>query len=301
MGAPVRQWSHLGILFGGLVLVSTSGPFFLASRMDPFTVGFFRMALSGGILLLYALLRHPPWRDAAHWGALRCNFPALALGALIFALHLVLWMTALEFTSLGSSALLLVAQPAAAITVGGVFGERFRPAMGLSLALALAAVFLVTAGDLQLGPRKWIGDGLGVLAALCTVLFVPVTRRARARLPMALFLAVIFLLSAVALAPMVLLSKTALARYGWEQWRWLLGIVLVSTIGGHGLVNLAARRFSLFRLNVVTLLQPLLVLAIGASLFEVHASPAQLLGFGMLVLAVVVGLWGTRDTPLVHT
>jgi len=269
--------------------------------MDPFTVGFFRMALSGGILLLYALLRHPPWRESVRWGALRRNLPSLALGAVVFALHLVLWMTALEFTSLGSSALLLVAQPALAIAVGGLFGERFRPAMGISLALALVAVFLVTAGDLQLGPRKWIGDGLGVLAALCTTVFVPITRRARACMPMALFLAAIFLFAAVALAPLIAFSGTAPGQYGWEQWRWLWGIVLVSTIGGHGLVNLAARRFSLFRLNVVTLLQPMLVLGIGASLFDVRASPEQLLGFGILLLAVIVGLWGTRDVPLVPT
>src|SRR5690606_17597806 len=93
------------------------------------------------------------------WRIVRKTFPSLALGSTIFALHLVLWMSAFEYTSLGSSALLLVAQPAMAVMVGGFFGERFRPAMGVSLALAGVAVFLVAAGDLELGPRTWIGDG----------------------------------------------------------------------------------------------------------------------------------------------
>lgn len=269
--------------------------------MDPVIVGFSRMALAGGILLLYAIARHPPWREPESWRIVRKTFPSLALGSTIFALHLVLWMSAFEYTSLGSSALLLVAQPAMAVMVGGFFGERFRPAMGISLALAGVAVFLVAAGDLELGPRTWIGDGMCVLAALCTTLFIPITRNARASLPMALFLGVIFLLGAVVLAPLVLVSDSTFGSYGWEHWRWLWGIVLVSTIGGHGLTNLAARRFSLFRLNVVTLLQPLLVIAIGASLFEVHTSPEQVAGLAILLVAVVVGLWGTREVPLVPT
>lgn len=304
VGVPMgRRWSSFGCLFGGLLLVSTSGPFFLASQMDPYAVGFTRMGLSGGLLFGYALFRYPPWSRAGRgrWRAARGLVPSLILGAGIFALHLLFWMSAFAYTSLGSSALLLVAQPAMAVVVGGYYGERFRPAMGVSLALAGVALFLVAAGDLELGPRAWIGDGLCLLAALCTTLFIPTTRVARRELPMPLFLGVTFLLGALFTAPLLPFSSTPLTAYGWDQWRWLLGIVLVSTVGGHGLTNLAARRFTLFRLNVVILLQPLLVIAIGAILFELRATLPQILAALLLLVAVAVGLWGTRDAELVPT
>src|SRR5690606_30991976 len=145
------------------------------------------------------LLRRSPWRGcgAEHWRAARGLFPSILLGAAIFALHLVLWMGAFSFTTLDSSALLLVAQPIMAVVVGGLFGERFRPAMGISIAIAAVAVFLVAAGDLQIGPRAWVGDGMCLLAALCTTVFIPVTRVARRALPMSLFLGITFLLGAL--------------------------------------------------------------------------------------------------------
>lgn len=268
--------------------------------MDPYTVGFSRMGLAGGLLFGYALFRHPPWgEDAAlHWSEAKRLLPSLLLGAALFALHLLLWMSAFSYIGLGSTALLLVAQPAMAVVVGCFYGERFRPAMGVSLTLASVALFLVAAGDLELGPTAWIGDGMCVLAALCTTLFIPTTRVARRTLPMSLFLGITFLFGALFLAPFLWFSKSPLDSYGWEHWRWLLGIVLVSTVGGHGLTNLAARRFTLFRLNLVVLLQPLLVIAIGAILFELHTTLPQLLAAILLLLAVAIGLWGTRDPKI---
>lgn len=303
VGVPMGRWSSFGSLFGGLLFVSTSGPFFLASKMDPYTVGFARMGLAGGILFGYALFRYPPWSEAfaRHWGAVRGLLPSVFLGAVLFALHLILWMSAFAYIGLGSSAILLVAQPALAVVVGSFYGERFRPLMGVSLALAAVALFLVAAGDLELGPQAWIGDGMCLLAALCTTVFIPATRVARRMLPMSLFLGSTFLLGSLFLAPFLYFAEAPFGSYGWEEWRWLWGIVLVSTIGGHGLTNLAARRFTLFRLNVVVLLQPLLVLAIGVSLFGLHATLTQVLAALLLLVAVAVGLWGTRDAPLVPT
>lgn len=205
-------------------------------------------------------------------------------------------MGAFSFTTLDSSALLLVAQPIMAVVVGGLFGERFRPAMGISIAIAAVAVFLVAAGDLQIGPRAWVGDGMCLLAALCTTVFIPVTRVARRALPMSLFLGITFLLGAL-----LLLAEVSFFDYRWSQWAWLWGIVIVATIGRHGLTNLAARRLSLFRIQLITLLQPLLVIAIGMSLLDLPAGAPHLLAGALLVVAVAVGLWGTRDAPLAPT
>ncbi|HLV61638.1 MAG TPA: DMT family transporter [Fredinandcohnia sp.] len=296
-------WRPFLFLFGGLLFASTSGPFFLASGMDAYTTAFSRMALAGGLLLGVELLRRPPWSGpgAESWRRVRALLPSILLGAAIFALHLLLWTAAFSFTSLGSSALLIVAQPAMAMVIGGLFGERFRPAMGVSIALAALAVFLVAAGDLEIGPSAWIGDGMCLLAALCVTLFIPVTQAARRALPMSLFLGLTFSFGAVLLAPFLRVSNFAIVEYGWREWRWLLGIVFVSTIGGHGLTNLAARRLSLFRMQVVTLLQPLLVLAIGAHLLDVRTGSTHLGAAALLVLAVAVGLWGTRERVLLPT
>lgn len=293
--------SSLGSLFGGLLLLSTSGPFFLASEMDPFTVALGRLGLAGISFLLIFCARHPPTGAsfARHLEAARRMTPTLLLGSLIFVLHLLLWMTAFQYTNFASTVMLLVAQPALAALVGSFLGERVQPAMGWSLGIATVALLLVAAGDLDLGPRAWIGDGMCVLAALCTTLFFPATKRARATLPMPLFLGLVFTGGAVVVAPLAWWVEAPVGSYGWSSWGWLLGIVFLSTVGGHGLTNLAARRLSLFRLNVVILLQPLIAIGVGVLLFEVTTNPFQILGGALLPLAVAVGLWGTRDDGFV--
>lgn len=293
----MARGSSYGSLFGGLLLLSTSGPFFLASGMDPFTVALARLSLSGLAFLVIYGIQHPPseGRFTHHWGVARRMLGSICLGSLIFVVHLLLWMTAFEYTNFASTVLLLVAQPALAACVGSLVGERIHPAMGWSLGIAGVALVLVAAGDLNLGPRAWIGDGMCILAALCTTLFVPTTRRARATLPMPLFLGLVFSIGALLLLPAALWVDVRLGSYDGRAWAWLLGIVFVSTVGGHGLNNLAARRLSLFRLNVVILLQPLIAIAIGVALFEVTTTSWQLLGGALLPLAVAVGLWGTRE------
>nr|PZM91833.1 MAG: xapx domain-containing protein [Pseudomonadota bacterium] len=54
-------------------------------------------------------------------------------------------------------------------------------------------------------------------------------------------------------------------------------------------------------MQLVTLLQPLLVIAIGMSLLDLPAGAPHLLAGALLVVAVAVGLWGTRDAPVAPT
>ena len=98
-------------LFTGLVLVSTSGPFIVASGVPATTLVFWRMALAGAAFLAWSIVRG---RRLLAPGLLR----PIALGAFLLAAHFVLWVKAFDLTDYSSNLLLLVAQP--------IVADRYR-------------------------------------------------------------------------------------------------------------------------------------------------------------------------------
>src|SRR5262249_20529565 len=105
------------VLFAGIVCVSTSGPVYVMSGMDPYAVVFCRMAVSAPLFLAWSALRRE-LRVAPGEGG------RLVVGALALALHFVLWIKAFQLTDYASNLLLLVAQPVMAAAVAVRRGER---------------------------------------------------------------------------------------------------------------------------------------------------------------------------------
>lgn len=277
-----RSLSHL-VLFAGLVLVSTSGPFLVSAGMDAYAVVFLRLAFAGPLFLIWAATR----------GTLRIPSALLGqvvLGAALLTAHFLLWVKAFDLTDYASNLLLLVTQPVVAAVLGARLGERTSVMTWISVALAVTGLLVIAHGDFALGPRALLGDALCVLAAVAVTVFFVVTRTARAELPLPVFMGWTLLLGAGFALPVALLSGGNLFDHPPAAWGWLAALVVFTTLGGHGLLNLAARHVKLFTLNVVIVLEPPLAIAMGAPLFGASVTPLQVAGGVVLALAVIVGL-----------
>jgi len=270
-------------LFVALVLVSTSGPFIRASGMDAFALVVWRMALAAPLFLGWA---------AAH-GALelrREDVRPLILGALCLSAHFCLWVKAFDLTDFASNLLLLVFQPVAAAFLGIRMGERPTRRTWLSILLALVGLAIIAGGDVTLGPRALLGDLMCVLGSVAIALFYVVTRDVRARRPLSAFMGATLAIGAIASLPVALLAGARLSGQGAASWAWLGAVVFLPTLGGHGLLNLAARHTRLYAVNVVIVLEPFLGILIGAAIFPVSVRLIQILGGAVLAVAVWVGL-----------
>jgi drug/metabolite transporter (DMT)-like permease len=139
-----------------------------------------------------------------------------------------------------------------------------------------------------------------ILAGLAITLFYVVTRDARAATPLAALMGWNKVCIAAMALPVVLLETPAPADAlfvpDWPRWGWMLGLVVLTTVAGHGLMNLAARGVTLFALNIVIVLEPAIAIAMGAVLFGARVTALQLAGGVLLGAAVVVGLGGKRST-----
>jgi drug/metabolite transporter (DMT)-like permease len=94
------------------------------------------------------------------------------------------------------------------------------------------------------------------------------------------------LVAAATALPVALLADVSLLDYPPASWYWLSGIVLITTLAGHGLLNAAARTLSLFTVNIAVLLEPVLSIALGAVMFGAEISNVQIAGGTLLILSV---------------
>jgi drug/metabolite transporter (DMT)-like permease len=283
-------------LLAGLLAVSTSGPFFKLAHVSAYAAVFWRTLLAGGLALGFAAGTR---RLRLH--ALREHAASLAGAGLLLGGHLLLWVKAFELTDYASNLLLLVVQPLFAALLDLRSGRALPRGAGLSLGLAALGLGLVAGNDVSLGPRALVGDAVSTLGGALIALFYVVARPARSALPLDVFLGATLLVAAALSLPVALLAGVPLLGYSAASWLWLFGLVLVTTLGGHGLMNLAARTLPLFLVNLAIVLEPVVAIGLGAVLFAAKLRLLQVIGGGLLSSAVVLGLRTPRsvtDVPL---
>jgi drug/metabolite transporter (DMT)-like permease len=296
-----RTAAHVA-LAAGLLLVSTAAPFIVLAGMDAYAVVLLRMALAAPLLLaagaLTGGLRPPTGQEGR-----------VAAGGALLALHFLLWVKAFDLTSYASNLLLLIAQPVIAVFLGARIGERPTRETWISLGLAVAGLAAIAWGDIALGWRALVGDFCSILAGLAITLFYVVSRHARAGMPIASFMGWTMAAGAATALPVVIVAgaplhpiRDPLPVLGWtpSPWVWLAGLVLVTTVGGHGLMNLAARGVRLFTLNVVIVLEPAIAILLGVAFLGEAVTAVQVAGGGVLAAAVVVALlpeWRAAPAP----
>jgi drug/metabolite transporter (DMT)-like permease len=277
-----RSRAHV-VLFIGLLLVSTSGPFIKSAHVDAYAVAFWRLGASGLLFGVYAWARGEQRFDRRH-------LRRMLLGSLLLATHVATWAKAFDLTDYASNLLLLVVQPVMAALAGIGLGERPTRSTWISVALATVGLGIITRGDFHLGPRALFGDALSVAGSGAMTMFYVVTRRARAELPLPTFMAVTMGAGAAAVLPVVLVSGARLSGYSGATWGWLTALVVITTLAGHGTMNFVARSIPLFTLNVVIVLEPLVSIVMGIPLFGASITALQLAGGAVLSVAVIVGL-----------
>jgi len=277
-----RSSAH-AVLFAGLFLVSTSGPFLRMAQMDAFAVVLYRMGFSGLLFLLWTLLR----REAQPTHA---QFLRIALGAAFLTAHFCLWIKAFDLTNYASNLLLLVTEPVTAAVFGVWLGERPNSNTWISVALSILGLGIVAGGDFALGERALLGDGFCVLGGVAITLFFATTRSERNTLSLSTFMGWTLTIGALCSLPVVLLAHSPLLGYSRASWGWMAALVVFTTVGGHGAFNIAARHVTLFTVNVVVVLEPAIAIAMGAVMFDATVTSLQVVGGAILAGAVVVGL-----------
>jgi drug/metabolite transporter (DMT)-like permease len=249
------------------------------SELPPLATGFWRFALAIPLLALLA-------RGGGPAGALR---PGLLVAAgLAFAADIGCFFLSIAATTTANATLLSNAAPV--VVLAGAFllwRERPRPIALVGTALAVAGVGLLLGEGVRIGGGRLVGDVLGLVSALFYGIYQLVVARLRRDQPALRVMLWIACVGAVALGAWAALSGEPLLPVTARGWLVLVGLALVTQVGGQGLITWALAHLPATFSCVVLLIQPLVAAVIGVLVLHDPLTPWLLAG-GLLILTGIL-------------
>jgi drug/metabolite transporter (DMT)-like permease len=268
--------------------------FVRVSELGPAATAFWRLFLALPFLWLFLALADRR-AGASSRPAGRREALALVVSGLFFAGDLALWHWSLGLTSVANSTFLVNLAPVfVALGAYLVFRERFSATFLAGLAAAILGAALLVGGSPDPGSQQLLGDALAVLAAVSYAGYILSVSRLRSRFSTAAVMAYGSLVTCAALLPVALLSGEDLLATTARGWAVLLGIALVSQVGGQGLIAYALAHLPAAFSSVALLLQPVAAALLAWALLGEAMGPWQALGGAVVLVGIALARSGSR-------
>ena len=249
--------------------------------------GFYRVWLAVPVCFAAARWRRTPVR----WTTLRMSAPA---GSLFVSAYIVSYES-LHRTTVANASLIGALQPVLVMLAAyPLFGERFgRVEIGWAGG-ALAGIGVFVASGRGGGHGGLAGDVLAVVSLVLWSTYFLEMKRCRSRVPVAAFLAGVFLTGAVLITPYAVATGAPLGSIGKRDIGLMVVMVLLPGMMGHGLMTWVQRHVDVGLAVMLTLASTVLT-AVGAwVLFREPLTLPQVLG-GVLVLSCLAALLQHRN------
>lgn len=219
------------------------------------------------------------------WAGLRTSGP----GGALFGLHIVLFVSAVQRTSVADVTLIGALQPVLLLVVGPWLGEQITARHVAWTAVAVAGVAVVVVGSAGSPVWSLSGDVLAVGSVMTFTGYFLVSKRARVNLGTLEYFAGLQLVAAVVVTPLVFLAHHNLSLSSASDQLLLLFFVLVPGSGGHLLMNWAHRYVDVWASSLLILGVPVVATAGATALLSEPLGPLQVIG-GLLILAATAAV-----------
>ncbi|WP_379152125.1 DMT family transporter [Paenibacillus sp. sgz5001063] len=217
----------------GIVAVSFSSIFIKWSDAPASIQGMYRLLFTSLLMLPFAR----PYSGAA-FALRRKDWLLLGASGLMLALHFLLWMGSLKYTSVASSTMIMALEPVF-IMLGAyiLYKERSTSAAIMGLALAIFGVVFIGWGDIGLSADNLKGDLLSIGGTVAVAGHLLIGQKLVARMPSYLYSLIVFISAAAVFGLYNLLSGISFINYPPREWGIFVLLAVVPTVFGHILFN----------------------------------------------------------------
>ncbi|MHC4729926.1 MAG: DMT family transporter [Planctomycetota bacterium] len=279
----------LAALLAGAVGIAFAPIFVRWSEIEPTVTAFWRVLLAAAPMWLLTRRQHGVRRPS---GAR--DYFYLALPGVFFAGDLGVWHWSIRYTSVANSTLLANLAPVF-VTLGGwlFFRRRFRRLFLVGMALAIAGAVLLVGDSLQFGDRHALGDALGLLTAVFYASYILAVGRLREEFSTATILAWSATSSALLLWPVCAALGEPFLPATATGWAVLVGLALVSHVGGQGLIAYALAHLPAAFSSVTLLVQPAMATLLAWVFFDERLGAWQAAGAVVIVVGILLARRGS--------
>jgi drug/metabolite transporter (DMT)-like permease len=273
-------------LAAGIVCIGWSAIFVRWTDIPGPASAFYRMLLPAAVLV-------PTWLLDRHRPSVSLRTLAIiAAGGLFFALDLALYNTSILRTSAANATLFGNQTPIfVGLLVWLVFRRRPPASFWLGLLLAVSGSLVIAWADISRHAQFGTGDLMAVGAAACFAVYLMATERVRPTTSTLAFLRLAMVSSALFLLVINLAMGVPLAIPPGRSFGALLGLGLVSQLGGYLALTYALGHLPATVTSVSLLLQGPLTALLAAWLLGEPLTGSLILGGVLLLLGVGLTNW----------
>jgi drug/metabolite transporter (DMT)-like permease len=281
-----------GVLALAVACVSVGSIFVRLAQAPALAVAFYRIFLASLVVAPFGIR---PLASA--WPALRRGERVALVGAGVsLGLHFATWIASLSYTTVAASVLLVNTAPLFTLAFSRIFlGETVSRVVQAALGLALGGAGLIAFGDWSQGAGSLMGDGLAIAGAATLSAYHVVGRGLRDALPLSAYVFGVWGTAALVLALLVVAARVPFWPYPPRTFLAFVGLALIPTVIGHGLVNRSLRHFPAPTVGLFLLGEPVAAAILAYAILGENPGPWTLAG-GALVLAALV-LVARKERP----
>ncbi len=215
----------------------------------------------------------------------------LITAGIFLALHFLVWMASLNYTSIASSTIILSLEPVF-VMVGAYFAFRDKPNkwMMLGMIVALIGAICVGSGDIGITRTAFYGDMLSFLGALAVAVNMLIAKRILTRVPSYLYSLIVFTVTFLCFLLYNIAMGIQMINYPLKEWTVFLLLAIVPTVFGHMIFNWLLQYVSATTISMSVLAEPIGSSILGMILFHEMVTGFQLLGGAFVIIGLLLYL-----------
>ncbi|MEC0091256.1 DMT family transporter [Paenibacillus macquariensis] len=241
----------------GVIAVSFSAIFVKWSSAPASIQGMYRLLFAVLIMLPFGIRRVSEFRAVSYK-----NWILLGVSGFFLALHFLLWMGSLKYTTVSSSTIILALEPVF-IWCGAyfIFKERISSLAKVGMLIAVAGAALIGWGDVGISSANLYGDLLSFLGTMAVAVHMLIGQKLMSQVSVYVYNMSVFFSAVVVFALYNVIMGVSFTNYNDREWGIFLLLAIVPTVFGHMLFNWLLQYISATTVSMSILGEP-----IGASL-----------------------------------
>jgi drug/metabolite transporter (DMT)-like permease len=248
-----------------------------------------------GSKTVYQRLQSQPVEQSPHHPI---TLVLLPLAGILWVMNLATIYWALTQTSIAiTTALHNLAPIFTSLGAWWLWGQKFDRRFLLGLSIAIAGVFVLELGEMQISPSRVQGDCFAILSAVLLAAYLLILEDLRTKFAPTVIQLWVCSTGALTSLPILLLNHEPVFPQSGQAWFAVLSMAMVCQFLGHGLLTFSLTKLSSVTVSLVHLLEPVFSAFLAWVIFWEHLSFSTWVGFVIVLSGLYLTVLG--EMPLI--